>query len=120
MDSHRVFGPLLRLRNRLIKHKSFLVQIEQAKSNEERITLIKKAQDKQLRVLKALIGGITKKKIDISREIFNQLEASGKIPYLLRQFKKTSDIYQDQKRLKSVLIKLSTVLPILIRAILKK
>ena len=99
MATSRALAPFWTLRKRLIKHKSFLVQIAEAKSNEERITILKQAEDNQLRALKALIKGIVEKKITISRHIFNQLEESGKIPYLLRQFKKTSDIYQDQKRL---------------------
>ena len=97
-----------------------VVQIEKADSDEARITLIENAQDNQLRALKALIRGIIEKKICISRNILNQLKSSGKIPYLLTQFKKTSDIYQDQKRLKKVLIKLSSVLPFLLQAVLKK
>ena len=120
MATSRALAPFWTLRKRLIKHKDFLVQIEKADSDEARITLIENAQDNQLRALKALIRGIIEKKICISRNILNQLKSSGKIPYLLTQFKKTSDIYQDQKRLKKVLIKLSSVLPFLLQAVLKK
>ena len=96
-----------------------MLQIVKATGDAQRKKIIKVAKSNELFVLKDLVKSVVEKKIDISREIFDQLVQSGKIPYILRQFKNVPNLHKDKTKLKSTLFKINKVLPLFIRAILK-
>ena len=107
------------LHKRLVKHKSFLVQIEKSGWATARKNLIRKASSSEIFTLKDLIKSVVEKNISISSEVYKLLESSGKIPYLLRQFKKNTRQLKNQNILRSVLLRLVDILPLFIRSILK-
>ena len=109
----------VKLRQKLIDHKTFLLQLKNTESKKEKILLLKKTKGKQLSVLKDLVKNIVDKNIPISRETLKKLEHIGKIKYLLQKFKKNSDVYKNRKKLKTALIHLNDILPLFIESILK-
>ena len=108
----------VKIRQRFIDNKSFLLQIKEANSKDRR-KLLKNSNGKQLAIIKDLVKNVVEKNVPISKETLKKLEKSGKVKFLLRKFKKTSDVYKDKKKLRSAIIQLNDILPLFILSLIK-
>ena len=110
------------LRQRLIDNKNFLLQIATAKSDKSRCKLIKAAKSDNLNVLRDLLRNIANRSIEIEKSIYYQLQNKNKVQDLvkiLKRFQKYPGIYSSERNLRQFLINSISLLPYIIKTILK-
>ena len=110
------------LKQRFIDNKQFLVQVARAKSETARRRIVQQAKNHQLEILRALIKNIADRNIEIEKSLYHQLENKKKtqeVVKILKKFQKQPSIYSDSRHLRQFLLNSISVLPYLVKTILK-
>ena len=110
------------LKQCFIDNKQFLVQVARAKSETARRRIVQQAKNHQLEILRALIKNIADRNFEIEKSLYYQLENKKKtqeVVKILKKFQKQPSIYSDSRHLRQFLLNSNSVLPYLVKTILK-
>ena len=106
---------ILGFQNKLKENKPFLKSLLCQRLSKRKL-IIEKASPKELQILQKLIIYCLRGEIEITKELYNQINRSKKLPFIEQNFRKIAP----QPQLRHNLLKLLPLLHLFVKRILKK